>query len=83
MSIEIDFVDDDDMLIKCDVCGEMAYFSRLLDEEIKFTEKYLCKENAKNTYKLICLLEMKAYEMRNTYEKWKHNDFVRAENEPR
>lgn len=75
MSLDIDFVDDDDMLIRCDSCGEMTYFSRILDEETKHIETYLCEANAKTIYKIICLLELKAYELRKTYNKWKANDF--------
>jgi hypothetical protein len=79
MSLEIDFIDDNDVMFRCGDCGDMSYLSTLINNEVKNTEKYLCEANAKDFYKIICVLELKAYEMRKTYDKWKQNDFSKEE----
>jgi len=63
------------MMFRCHDCGDMSYLSNLLRDEVKQTEKYLCEANAKDFYKIICVLELQASEMRKIYDGWKNNGF--------
>lgn len=75
MTIDIDWAMDDDAGIRCGDCGDSTTLSKLCEDVTLFTDKYICEANAQEVYALICGLEVQAWSLRQTYEKWKRNSF--------
>jgi len=79
--IEINHATHDDIYICCKDCGNISTMSDMIDNEKKLVTDYMCEANAKEFHKIICALEILAYEARKSYDKWKTSGFSKAADE--
>lgn len=55
-------------------CGEF-YLRHLIEQDMALVEKYMCKAEAIELFKLKCALELITRDIQIWFDKWKSTDF--------